>query len=110
MSAGVGRIDGLGARIRDLAQSVRATLSRELRRLGEAIGSPGPLIKALLQMIPKDRDFGFYWLVAAIAIATALGLLVAVALSPVVAALAAVIAGIWMLSRRARSARDAQAA
>lgn len=103
--------DGLRARIRDVARSIRDSLARELRRLSDTIGSPGPLIKALLDMIPKDREFGFYWLVAAIAISVALGLLVALVLSPVVAALAALIAAIWMLSRRrARSAPADQAA
>lgn len=106
MSAG----DGMRARIRDIARTIRTSLSRELRRLSDTIGSPGPLIKALLRMIPKDRGFGFYWLVAALAISVALGLLVALVLSPVVGALAALIAGIWMLSRRARSARAHQAA
>lgn len=94
----------------DLARSIRTLLSRELRRLSDIVGSPGPLIKALVRLIPEGRGFGFYWLVAATAISAALGLLVALVLSPVVGLLAALIAAIWMLSRRARSTRAGQAA
>jgi UPF0716 family protein affecting phage T7 exclusion len=57
-------------------------------------------------MVSKDRGFGFWWLVATIAIAVTIGLLVALVLSPVVGILAALIVGIWMLVRRARSARS----
>lgn len=88
----------------------RTSLSRTLRSLSDTIGSSAPLVKALLDLIGKDRGFGFYWLVAAIAIALAIGLLVALVLSPVVALLAALIAGIWILAKRARSAQSAEAA
>jgi Flp pilus assembly protein TadB len=103
--------DRLRERIRDAVRSLRTSLSRTLRSLSDTVGSSAPLVKALPAMIGKDRGFGFYWLVAAIAIALAIGLLVALILSPVVALLAALIAGIWYLRKRAaHNAQSAQAA
>ena len=84
-------------------RSLRTSLSRTLRSLSDTIGSSAPLVKAVLDMIGKDRGFGFYWLVAVIAIALAIGLLVALVLSPVVAVLAVLVAAIWYLSRRRAS-------
>lgn len=104
--------DGPRDRIKAAVRSLRISLSRTLRSLSDAIGSSAPLVKGLLEPIAKDRGFGFYWLVAAIAIAIAIGLVVAIVLSPIVALLAALVAGIWILARRrsAQQADDAAAA
>lgn len=98
--------DGLLDRIRAAVRSFRTSLSRTLRSLSDTIGSSAPLVKGLLDMIAKDRGFGFYWLVAVIAIALAIGLLVALVLSPVVAVLAALVAAIWYLRRRSAQAKE----
>ena len=65
------------------------------------------LISALMR--PRaERGFGFWWFVVTIAIAGALGLLVAALLSPVAGILAALGVGIWALISRL-SGRRAEA-
>ena len=51
----------------------------------------------------RDRGFGFWWLVATIALAVAIGLILGIVLSPVLGLLAAIGVGIWMLVRRSGS-------
>ena len=60
--------------------------------------------------IGKDRGFTFWWLAVTAAVAVAIGLLVAVLVSPVIGILTALAVGIWMLIRRARSSRPGEAA
>ena len=60
--------------------------------------------------IGKDRGFGFWWLAATAALALAVGLLVAVLLSPVIGIVAALVVGIWMLVRRNRSSHSRKTA
>jgi hypothetical protein len=59
--------------------------------------------------IGRDRGFGFWWLVATLALAVAIGLVLAVVLSPVLGLLAAIGVGIWMLVRRSRSSDSDEA-
>ncbi len=76
-------------------------LTRPLRALAK---SPFRLAKTIfMATIGKDRGFGFWWLVATLALAVAIGLILAVVLSPVLGLLAAIIVGIWMLVKRSGS-------
>ena len=102
--------DRLRTRAMAVARRIRTSLSRALNSLIATIRSPARFIKSVWSMVSKDRGFGFWWLVATIAIAVTIGLLVALVLSPVVGILAALIVGIWILVRRARSARSGRGA
>ncbi|MGN6680517.1 MAG: hypothetical protein ACTHKL_22380 [Streptosporangiaceae bacterium] len=102
--------DRLRTRATAVARRIRTSLSRALNSLIATIRSPARFIKSVWSMVSKDRGFGFWWLVATIAIAVTIGLLVALVLSPVVGILAALIVGIWMLVRHARSARSGRGA
>jgi hypothetical protein len=66
-------------------------LPAPLRWLGRLFG-PG-----------TERGFGFWWLVATLGIALALGLVVALLLSPVAGLIALLVVAIWALLRRHRS-------
>ena len=57
----------------------------------------------------KGPRFGFWWFVATLALAVAIGLILAVVLSPVLGLLAAIGVGIWMLVRRSRSSDNDEA-
>jgi hypothetical protein len=50
----------------------------------------------------KERGFGFWWLVATLAIAVALGMVVALLLTPVAGLIALLVVAIWALFRRRR--------
>ena len=54
----------------------------------------------------RERGFGFWWLVATLAVAVALGLVVALLLTPVAGLVAFLIVAIWALVRRRRRKRD----
>ena len=96
------------ALVRDSARSVtRSLLARAVDWLRGKIRSPARLVKSVfMATIGKDRGFTFWWLVVTAAIPLAVGLLVAVLLSPVIGILAALAVGIWMLIRRDRSSRS----
>lgn len=97
---------------------VRSLTSPAVHRVRAAVRSPVRLAKYLFRFakslvmaaIGEDRGFGFWWLVATVAIALAVGLLVAALLSPVIGILAALVVGIWMLIRRNRSSQSRKAA
>ena len=96
-------------RVRASVRSIRSLLARAVGWLGEKVKSRTRLVKTLfLAAIGEDRGFGFWWLVVTVALALAIGLLVAVLLSPVIGILAALIVGIWMLVRRGRSSESRQ--
>ena len=91
------------AQVGSSARLIRSLLPRAVGWLRAQIKSPARLIKSLfMPTIGKDRGFGFWWLVVTVAI----GLLVAVLLSPVIGILAALIVGIWMLVSRSRSSQS----
>jgi hypothetical protein len=54
----------------------------------------------------KERGFGFWWLVATLAVALALGMVVALLLTPVAGLIALLVVAIWALVRRHRRKRD----
>jgi len=99
------------SRVRTVARSIRSSLSRAVGWLTEEIKSQARLITTLfLAGSGEDRGFRFWWLVVTVAIALAIGLLVAALLSPVIGLLAVLIVGIWMLIRGGRSAESRQRA
>lgn len=93
------------APVRWLRRAVRAVL-RPVRALAR---SPFRLAKTIfMATIGRDRGFGFWWLVATIALAAIIGLVLAVVLSPVLGLIAAIGVAAWMLFRRRRSARSGE--
>jgi hypothetical protein len=54
----------------------------------------------------RARGFGFWWLVATVGIAVALGMVVALLLAPVAGLIAFLVVAIWALVRRRRHKRD----
>lgn len=115
LSKVVGRVR---ARVTAWTRSVRALPSRAVHWVRAGVGSPGRLAKHLFRFakslfmatIGKDRGFGFWWLAVTVAIALAVGLLVAALLSPVIGIIAALVVGIWMLIRRSRSSQSPKTA
>ena len=83
---------------------LRRKLSRATGWLRAQIKLAVRLIESRLAAVSgEDRGFGFWWLVVTAAIALAVGLIVAVLLSPVIGIVAALAVGIWMLVRRSRT-------
>lgn len=66
---------------------------------------PGPL-RALVEGLgdPDQRGFLFWWLVVTLAVTLAIGLLLSIALAPVIGIVALVGVGVWMLIREDRQA------
>ena len=94
-----------------MGRSIRSSLSRAVGRLTDEIKSKTRLIKTLfLAASGEERGFWFWWLVVTVTIALAIGLVVAVLLSPIIGLLAALIVGIWMLVKGGRSAESRQTA
>ena len=89
---------------------LRKTASALVRPIRALVRSPFRLAKTVfMATIGRDRGFGFWWLVATLAVAVAIGLVLAVVLSPVLGLLAAIGVGIWMLVRRSRSSDSDEA-
>jgi ABC-type multidrug transport system fused ATPase/permease subunit len=104
VSKAVGRLRSMATAT---ARAVRSLVSSAVDWVRAEVRSPVRLAKSLfMATIGKDRGFGFWWLMAMVAIAVAIGLLVAVLLSPVIGIVAALVVGIWMLIRRSRSSRS----
>ena len=105
-------------RVTAWTRSVRSLPSRAVHWVRAGTGSPARLAKYLFRSakslfmatIGKDRGFGFWWLVVTVALALAVGLLVAALLSPVIGIVAALVVGIWMLIRRNRSSQSRKTA
>lgn len=98
-------------RARASARAIKYLLTRAVGWVRDKIRSAARRIKSLfLATIGEDRGFGSWWLVVTAAVALAIGLLVAVLLSPIIGILAALVVGIWMLVRRSRSSQSRQAA
>jgi hypothetical protein len=77
-----------------MLRSVARHLATPLRWLGHLL-APG-----------KKRGFGFWWLLATLAVAVALGMVVALLLSPVAGLIALLVVAIWALVRRRRKRAD----
>jgi hypothetical protein len=113
---GAGRIreDGRGrkhSRLLLALRWLRRKLSRAAGWLRAQIKPAARMIKSrVAATIGKDRGFGFWWLLTTATIALAIGLVVAVLLSPVIGIVAALAVGIWLLVRRSRSAQSRLAA
>jgi hypothetical protein len=97
---------GLSALAGWLAKGLRAPLRPVARLLGlrwVATHLPAPLRWLGRLFDPNaERGFGFWWLVATIGVAVALGLVVALLLSPVAGLIALLVVAIWALVRRRR--------
>jgi hypothetical protein len=90
--------------VRWVAEPLRAPLGpvARLLMLGPVVRRLATPLKWLGRLLvpERERGFGFWWLVATIAIAVALGLVVAVLLSPVAGLIALLVVAIWALVRR----------
>ncbi|MCW3049741.1 MAG: hypothetical protein JWO74_4025 [Solirubrobacterales bacterium] len=84
----------LRGKLSGLVRSVARRLTAPLRWLARLL-APG-----------RKRGFGFWWLVATLAVALALGLVVALLLSPIAGLIALLIVAIWALVRRTRKRDD----
>jgi hypothetical protein len=97
----------LGRTLSGLARWVDRRLGAPLRRLMPRWVPkhvPAPLKWLGRLFAPgRERGFGFWWLVATLAIAVALGMVVALLLSPVAGLIALLVVAIWALVRRSRS-------
>jgi apolipoprotein N-acyltransferase len=80
-----------------MARWVARHLPERLRWLGRLFAPAG------------EQGFGFWWLVATLGIAVALGMVVALLLTPVAGLIALLIVAIWALVRRHRHKRDERA-
>jgi hypothetical protein len=100
----------LSGLLRWVAQQLRAPL----RPISRLLVLP-PVVRHLvtplrwlgrLLVSGKKRGFGFWWLLATVAIAVALGLVVALLLSPVAGLIALLVVAIWAVVRRRRQRAD----
>jgi len=104
VSKAVGRLRSMATAV---TRSVRSAVASAVNSVRAELRSPVRLAKSVfMATIGKDRGFGFWWLMAMAAIAVTIGVLVAVLLSPVIGIVAALVVGIWMLVRRARSSHS----
>jgi hypothetical protein len=68
---------------------------------------PRPLRFLARALIPsEERGFGFWWLVGTLALAVALGLVVALLLTPVAGLIALLVVAVWALVRAGASKRN----
>ena len=80
-------------------------LSGLVRRVAEHLPAPVRWLARLLAP-GRERGFGFWWLVATLGVAVALGLVVALLLTPVAGLIALLVVAIWALVRRRRRRRE----
>jgi hypothetical protein len=97
----------LGRRLSGLVRWVAKPIARllMLRSVARHLATPLRWLGRLLAP-RKKRGFGFWWLLATIAVAVALGLVVALLLSPVAGLIAVLVVAIWALVRRRRKRDD----
>jgi lysylphosphatidylglycerol synthetase-like protein (DUF2156 family) len=92
--------------VRWVAKQLRAPLRQAARSLTQswvAKHVPAPLRWLGRLFAPgRERGFGFWWLVATLGVALALGLVVAILLTPVTGLIALLVVAIWALVRRRR--------
>jgi cobalamin synthase len=99
----------LSGLVRWVAKRLRAPLrpiARLLMLRWAAKHLPAPLRGLGRLFAPgRERGFGFWWLVATLAVAVALGMVVALLLTPVAGLIALLVVAIWALVRRRRHKR-----
>jgi hypothetical protein len=100
----------LSGLVRWVAQPLRAPL-RPIARLllprWVTKHVPAPLRWLVRLIAPgRERGFGFWWLVATLGVAVALGMVVALLLTPVAGLIALLVVAIWALVRHHRHTRD----
>ena len=105
-AAGVGaRASGLRSPLRWLGAKLSSLVSWVAKRL------PAPVRWLARLLAPgQKRGFAFWWLVATLAVAVALGLIVALLLFPVAGLLGLLVLAIWLLVRRRKRKRGDQSA
>jgi apolipoprotein N-acyltransferase len=96
----VGRGPGLRAPLRWLGRK----LSGLVRRLARHVPAPVRWLGRLFAP-GRERGFGFWWLVATLGVAVALGMVVALLLTPAAGLIALLVVAIWALVRRRRHKR-----
>jgi hypothetical protein len=98
-----GLVRWVGRRLRAPLRPIARVLM--LRWMAEHLPAP---LRWLGRLITPDRErgFGFWWLVATLAIAVALGMVVALLLTPVAGLIALLVVAIWALVRRHRHKRE----
>jgi len=100
----------LGRKLSGLLRWAAKRLAAPLRRLMPRWVPkhvPAPLRWLGRLLAPgRERGFGFWWLVATLVIAVALGMVVALLLTPVAGLIALLVVAIWALVRRRRSKRE----
>lgn len=101
----------LSGLVRWVAKALRAPLRRPIARLlvlrsvARRLMTPLRWLGRLLAP-GRERGFGFWWLLATVALALALGMVVALLLSPVAGLIAVLVVAIWALVRRRRKRHD----
>jgi hypothetical protein len=104
----------LGRKLSGLVRWVAKRLSAPLRPIARLL-----MLRWMAQHLPaplrwlgglfapgRERGFGFWWLVATLAVAVAIGMVVAVLVAPVAGLIALLVVAIWALVRRRRHKRD----
>jgi hypothetical protein len=92
-------------------EGLRDVLVAPVRWLGKQAGRASRWLRRRLRFSPsaildlfrrwtKDRGFGFWWLVVTLLLAGAVGLLIALLLTPVMGILACLAVAIWLLFRK----------
>ena len=93
-------VSWVGERVRPIARFL------QLRSVAKHV--PAPLRRWLGRLFAPgtDRGFGYWWLVATLGIAVALGMVVALLLTPVAGLIALLVVALWALVRTLRRRRD----
>lgn len=101
------RVSGLVRRVAEGLRGPLQPLARLLMLRWIVERLPAPLRWLGKLALPDgERSFGSLWLIATLAIAAALGMIVALLLSPVAALIALLVAAVWALVHHARRARE----
>ena len=97
----------LSGAVRWVAKLLRAPLRPAVRiPLWLLTRRPFRRLLGALMKPREERGFGFWWLIATIAIAGAVGLLVAALLTPVAGIVALLVVGVWAMISRLSGRRD----
>jgi apolipoprotein N-acyltransferase len=105
---------GLLAPLRRLCRGLAGLVRRIARELVprwvlEQLPAPARWIGALF-LPGRERGFGYWWLVVTLGIAAAIGMVVALLVSPVAGLVALLVVAVWALVRHARGAHARRSA